>query len=75
VLLARVLVANGLLAALLWWGAGDLDAWLARDALARTGHLTAWVVAGVVLYFGALFVGGLRPGDLLSAPTPPRDGA
>ena len=41
----------------------------------ETAVLAAWVTAGVILYFGALFVGGLRPGDLLSAPTPPSGGA
>ena len=74
-LFARVLVANGLMAALLWWGAGDLAEWLARDALARAGHLLAWVAAGATLYFGLLFASGLRPADLLSALATPRDDA
>ena len=75
VLFARVTLANGLLAALLWWGAGDLADWLARDALARAGHLLLWVAAGAGLYFGVLLASGLRPADLLSAPVTPRDDA
>ena len=75
VLFVRVALANGLLAALLWWGAGDLADWLARDALARAGHLLLWVAAGAGLYFGVLLASGLRPGDLLSAPVTPRDDA
>ena len=74
-LFVRVALANGLLAALLWWGAGDLADWLARDALARAGHLLLWVAAGAGLYFGVLLASGLRPGDLLSAPVTPRDDA
>ena len=67
-LFARVVLANAALAALLWWGAGDLSDWFGWDAMSRTGHLVAWIAAGGVLYFGVLFASGVRPADLLGAP-------
>jgi len=67
-LFVRVVVANGLLAGLLWWGAGDLTTWLDWDGLTRAWHLLGWIVAGAGLYFVILLIAGLRPRDLLAAP-------
>ena len=67
-LLLRVVVANGLLVALLWWGAADLAPWLARDGLGRSLHLLLWIGAGALLYGTVLLALGVRPRDLLVAP-------
>lgn len=59
-LLARTLLASGAMGALLWWGAGDLDAWLAAPALERALRLTAWILGGVVVYVVSMYALGVR---------------
>ncbi len=59
-LLARTLLASGAMSALLWWGAGELDAWLAAPALARAARLGAWIFGGVVVYVVSMYALGVR---------------
>lgn len=60
----RVLVANAVMAALLWWMAGDLSQWLAWGNWQRAGWLLACVAAGFGVYFATLGLLGLRVRDL-----------
>jgi peptidoglycan biosynthesis protein MviN/MurJ (putative lipid II flippase) len=48
------------MAAVLWYGEGELSVWLARGALERVGHLVLLIAAGVASYFVALTLMGLR---------------
>ena len=52
----RVALATAAMTALLWLGAGSLDAWLALGAGARVSRLALWVVAGAVSYGAALLL-------------------
>lgn len=62
---ARLLFANLLLAAWLWFGAGDIQEWLSQQTMWRVTHLTTLLCSSVVLYFTALWLTGVRPHDLL----------
>ena len=59
-LCTRVVVANGVMAALLYWGTSDLSAWFGWSGLERVGQLTLWVGLGAVAYFAVLWLGGVR---------------
>ncbi len=60
----RTVIANGVMAGILWVGAGPLEQWLAWDWLARAWHLALWIVLGAVAYFAALGLLGMRPHQL-----------
>lgn len=62
---ARVVLANGLMAAALVWLAGDLASWVGVPWQARAGRLALCVVAGLVVYLGALLAAGVRPRHLV----------
>jgi putative peptidoglycan lipid II flippase len=62
-LLGRILVANGVMAAVLWWVAGDLRAWLDAGTLERIGRCASCVGAGMGAYFAMLWALGARPRD------------
>ena len=59
--LARVLGANGVMAGVLVYLAGPLEAWTSASAIERAGRLTVCIVAGAFAYFAALGAAGLRP--------------
>ena len=59
-LCTRVVVANGVMAALLYWGTSDLSAWFGWNGLERVGQLTLWVGLGAVAYFAVLWLSGVR---------------
>lgn len=61
----QVLLANSLMAALLWWGAGDLQQWFAWGGMERVLQLGLWVALGAVVYFASLLLCGVRPKALL----------
>lgn len=61
----RILVANVLMGAVLWIGAGDLSTWLGWDATTRAMHLLGLVAAGALVYLATLWISGLRPKALL----------
>ena len=59
----QLLMALVVLGAVLWFGAGTNEAWLARGGASRVLHLSALVAGGAVSYFVVLFALGLRPRD------------
>jgi putative peptidoglycan lipid II flippase len=59
-LLARVVLANAVMAGLLYWLGGDLQEWLDRTAWQRVGRLAMCVGAAAAVYFVVLFVSGMR---------------
>ena len=66
-------VAMGLF---LWLVAGDTDRWLAMDAWHRVAWMAVLVGGGAGVYFGVLYVLGMRPGHLRvqRVTVPPRPG-
>ncbi|MBQ7625819.1 MAG: murein biosynthesis integral membrane protein MurJ [Rhodocyclaceae bacterium] len=67
VFLLRIALALLALAAVLVWGAGDTDAWLAAATRQRVLHLCWLVPAGIGVYFAALFALGFRLRDFRRA--------
>jgi putative peptidoglycan lipid II flippase len=63
-LLVRVVVANLAMGALLVYLAGSLDTWVALPILERVVRCAGGIAAGAAVYFGVLFVLGLRYRDL-----------
>lgn len=61
---ARLLIANGLLAAVLYYAAGPIDAWLNWPLWTRIWHLALLLMLSVLGYFGLLGLMGLRKADL-----------
>lgn len=61
----RLLFANSVMALPLWWLRGPLESWLEWGAVERVGHLSTLVVLGIVLYFVALWLVGVRPRMLM----------
>ncbi len=59
-LMLQVLAANLAMAALLWWGAGDLQNWFAWSGWQRSMQLLLWVAAGAALYFVVLLLCGVK---------------
>ncbi len=56
----QVLFANTIMAAMLWWGAGDLQIWFAWGGWERVQHLMLWIVLGALGYFVALLLVGVN---------------
>ena len=59
-LLARIVIASSAMAVLLAWLGGDLAFWLATGTLTRVLRLSGLIVAGIVVYFGVLWLLGVR---------------
>ena len=62
-LLMRIALANVVMAAMLWWGTGGMNAlqwWLSMGTGERALRLMLWLTIGIVSYFVALFTLGLR---------------
>jgi putative peptidoglycan lipid II flippase len=57
----RLLLATAAMAALLLVMLGDLQGWLAAGTLMRVQRVAAIVMAAVAVYFGMLWLCGLRP--------------
>ena len=62
--IARVVVGNLVLGAVLWVARGEPAAWGEADAAARALRLGTVVVAGMALYAVVMLVLGIRPRDL-----------
>jgi putative peptidoglycan lipid II flippase len=60
VLLARIVFANGVMAALLIWLGGDTAGWLAMPPLHRAARLAICIAAAAMAYFAALWISGVR---------------
>ena len=56
----QVLAGNALMGAFLWWVGGDTQRWLDMSALHRAAWMTLLVVGGAGIYFGTMYVLGLR---------------
>ncbi len=56
----QTLMANAVMAAVLLWGAGDLQAWFAWSGGERVLQLFLWVFAGAAAYFASIWLLGLR---------------
>lgn len=63
VFFGKVTVALIALGLALWFGMGDEQGWLVNRGWSRIFHLIGLVVAGVTVYFGALWMMGFRLKD------------
>ncbi len=63
-LLARVLGACVIMCLALWWLLPPAADWLLMPVMQRVAQLTLLVVGGALIYFAALWAGGLRPSQL-----------
>ncbi len=63
--LLRIFIVNVLLAAWLWFGAGDLSVWIHQTAMWRALHLAGLLSSAVIIYFAALWMVGLKLRDVL----------
>ena len=63
--LARTALAAVALTAALVWLRGPAEEWMTRTALERAAWLAGLVVAGAIVWFGALAACGVRPRDFL----------
>lgn len=59
----RILFANGVLAAFLWWMPADTTTWLTWHWLQRFIHIAMLGVSSIILYLGCLYIGGIRLRD------------
>ncbi len=65
-LMLQIIPANLLLAALLWWGRGELQLWFDWSAVERASRLALLIGSGIGLYFVALLLAGVRPAQLMA---------
>ena len=63
--LARVALASAAMAAVLLWGVGGLEGWLAATVWERVVRLAFWVAAGALVYLFTIVLLGVRPRQLL----------
>ncbi|MDZ4261403.1 MAG: murein biosynthesis integral membrane protein MurJ [Pseudomonadota bacterium] len=59
-LLWQIAVANGVMAALLWWGASDMATWFAWSGAERARQLLLWVGVGGLAYLFTLLLLGVK---------------
>ena len=60
----QIVAGCALMCAFLWFVAGDTERWVAMDALHRAGWMLLLVVGGAGIYFGTLYVLGMRVSHL-----------
>ena len=60
----QVLAGNVLMGLFLWFVAGDTQRWIEMDAWHRVGWMGVLVAGGAGVYFGTLYVLGMRVGHL-----------
>lgn len=63
--LLQLLLANGVMGAVIGFGVGDLDSWLQASAKQRLWHLSGLILAGGASYLLAVLAVGIRPRHLL----------
>ncbi|MEZ0232151.1 MAG: murein biosynthesis integral membrane protein MurJ [Methylophilaceae bacterium] len=61
--LVKLLLAVGVMAVVLFFGAGDTNAWMDYAMLPKLLRLTALILLGATVYFGALWLLGFRLRD------------
>ena len=59
-LILRGVLACLLMAGVMWWGLGDLQAWVSMGRMDRVWRLLAWITVGASVYFSALALFGVR---------------
>jgi putative peptidoglycan lipid II flippase len=62
--LLRTALATTVMAAILWLGMDNITVWTSWSPLVRATNLVVWVSAGAVMYFGTLWLLGLRLGHM-----------
>jgi putative peptidoglycan lipid II flippase len=65
---SRLSISNGVLAAWLWFGSGNIQDWVTNHAMWRITHLAFLLGTSVLLYLATLWLTGIRPHDLLIPP-------
>ena len=63
----RVLLANLLMGAMLWWLAGDAAHWVTMPFVERIVRGGGYILLGAIVYFAVLFASGMRYRHLRSA--------
>jgi len=63
-LLMQVAIATVLMCAFLWWLAGSTTRWIEMGTWQRVQWMTLLVAGGAAVYFGTLWLLGLRPAEL-----------
>jgi len=63
-LLVQILSATVLMCAFLWWLAGDTARWIEMGGWQRAQWMSLLVAGGGAIYFGTLWLLGMRPADL-----------
>ena len=62
--LLRIVSASSVMGLVLWWGTDLVSTWSAWTGWTRAWNLTMWIAIGVLIYFAALWLSGLRPRDM-----------
>jgi putative peptidoglycan lipid II flippase len=71
-LLVRIVIASSAMALVLAWLGGDLAFWLSSGTLVRVMRLSGLIAVGIVVYFGVLWLLGVRARQFrLKAVSPP----
>jgi putative peptidoglycan lipid II flippase len=70
-MLWQVLAGNLVMVAFLWWVSGDTQRWIEMGAWARAQWMSLLVVGGSGLYFGTLYLLGMRVHELRVRPAGP----
>jgi len=68
ILLFKTLLASVVMGAVLFWFAGPLATWVTAGGWWKVGMLSLLVAGGACVYFGTLFLLGMRVGDLRGRP-------
>ena len=63
--ISRLTFANALVGIWLWFGAGDMQAWISSPALWRGTHLLMLLTSSVLIYSFGLWMVGIRPRHIL----------
>ncbi len=67
----QVAAGNVAMVAFLWWVAGDTERWIEMGAWARVQWMSLLVVGGGAIYFGVLYLLGMRIAQLRVRPAGP----
>jgi putative peptidoglycan lipid II flippase len=71
-MLWQVAAGNVVMIAFLWFVAGDTQRWIEMSAWSRAQWMTLLVVGGGGLYFGTLYVLGMRLHEVRVRPAGPQ---
>jgi putative peptidoglycan lipid II flippase len=71
-MLGQVVAGNVVMIAFLWFVAGDTQRWIEMGAWSRAQWMTLLVVGGGGLYFGTLYVLGMRLHEVRVRPAGPQ---